>query len=278
MGSTVLYVKWLTIKIAGWLFTAVTVVLVFFSWEDIGMTNTCEKISVIFGIPILSLLTAIVTTVLCKKKTNWRRGKASINLQYGDLIKVGFSKKSGRRIIVISVNTHFDTIVSDKLIAESSIHGQWINEFCKNNETQSSLNNRIQVAIKEQKIQPLRENQSKAGNKTAYPRGSIVMLKQGDTLFFLLALSEFDEDQNAQCNREQLLDNIRGLVDFYDKNGQGYPIYIPLLGTELSRVNITEQESLQLLTDMLRLYREKLHGEVNIVVYKKHRSQVPIFN
>lgn len=67
-------------------------------------------------------------------------------------------------------------------------------------------------------------------------------------------------------------------MTFYDKNGQGRPIYLPLMGTGLSRVNISPEESLNILTNMIMLNRNKVHGVVNIIVFDKQRNAVSIFN
>lgn len=269
----------LTLKIASWQYAAVTIVLAFFSLDDIGITHNFQKFYVLVAIIIISIVLAIILTRLRHRNCIWREETASINLIYGDLMKISFNAdKTVPRIVVIPLNSHYDTIVDSELVASPSIHGQWINQMCKNGETYESINKKIQQAIIKQGMRPTRNDKLKPGNKAAYTRGSIVKLEQDSTMFFLLALSEFDNNLNAQCSKDQLVDSIRDLINFYDKNGQGYPIYIPLLGTELSRVNITEQESMMLLSHLFMLYKEKIHGKVNIVVYENHRCQVPIFN
>lgn len=192
---------------------------------------------------------------------------------------VSLKKKSkfGKNIVVIPVNTHFDTIVNDEIVAASSLHGQWINYLCKNGETADSINHKIQSQILLQNISPLREDSSKKGNQMSYPLGAVIKYNYGNTIFYLIATAEYDTNLQAHCNKEQLQNVVKSLIFFYDTYGQGYPIYIPLLGTELSRVGISESESMQLIVDLCMLNREKIHGKVNIVIYEKHRSQVPIF-
>lgn len=273
----------LTLRVAGFLFTVATVVLSFVSWDEIGIKSTCLKIWILLAVIVASFLIAIIIARFQGTKTVWKKGNASILLRYGDLKKIALPRKSRRpsrkqeRIVVISVNTHYDTIVNNRIVSAGSVHGQWIGWMKAAGITSEELNRRIKEAAREQGIQPLRYDSSKQGNTEAYERGTIIELTHDNTRFFLLALSEFDENLNAQTNRDQLIDVIKNLITYYDKHGCGQPLYTPLIGTELSRVNITDQESLELITNMFQLYSDKIHAETSIVVYKKHRNQVSIF-
>ena len=53
--------------------------------------------------------------------------------------------------------------------------------------------------------------------------------------FILLALSEFDENNKAQSSKDEVIKSLRSLLEFYDVNGQGYQMYITLMGTGRSR-------------------------------------------
>lgn len=279
MGANILFVLKRSIGVAGAMFSTLSFVLSIWSWEELGVSGY-DKLHILIAIAILSLIVAIIWTIVNKRKEKWQRGNASIGILYGDIIKIGFSKKRpkfGKRIVVIPVNTHFDTIVNDEIVAASSLHGQWINYLCNNGETTDSVNNKIQSQILLQNVTPLQIDSSKKGNQTAYPLGTVIKYNCGNTIFYLIASAEFDTNLQAHCNKEQLQDVIKSLIFFYDTYGQGYPIYIPLLGTELSRTGISESESMQLIVDLCMLNREKIHGKVNIVIYEKHRSQVPIF-
>ncbi len=104
----------------------------------------------------------------------------------------------------------------------------------------------------------------------------IAVYEFGDTIFYLLALSEFDENNNAQNSKKELLKTIKSLLEFYDKHGQGNNLYIPLIGSGLSRTGIDKKEALETLSMMLCLYAKNLQGDVNIIVYKGDRDKVSI--
>ena len=59
---------------------------------------------------------------------------------------------------------------------------------------------------------------------------------------------------------------IGGLIDYYDSKGQGYEIYIPLMGTGLSRAFLSNQESYDLIKNALLSSKEKLQGKIHIVI------------
>ena len=50
------------------------------------------------------------------------------------------------------------------------------------------------------------------------------------------------------------------------------------MGTGLSRVNISQSESLNIIVNMLQLNRDKIHGELDVVVYSKKKNMVSIHN
>lgn len=279
MGAHLFFVFKRLIGIAGTIFSILSFVLSIWSWDELGVSGY-DKVYILIAIVFFSFFAAVIWTIVSKRKKKWQQGNASIEILYGDVIKIGFTKKRlkyGKRIVVIPVNTHFDTIVNDEIVASSTIHGQWINHLCENDETAFSISNKIQAQIRSQNVDESHVDLSKKGNQTAYPLGTVVKYDYGNTIFYLIAISEYDTDLKAHCSKEQFHFVVKSLIDFYDTFGQGYPIYIPLFGTELSRVGISESESMQIIVDLCMLYREKIHGKVNIVVYEKHRSQVPIF-
>ena len=279
MGAKINFIVKRSIGVAGAMFSVLSFVLSFWSWEELGASGY-DKVNILIAIALISIVISMIWTSINKRKEIWQQGNASIGVLYGDIIKIGFSKKRlkfGKRIVVIPVNTHFDTLVNDEIVAASSLHGQWINYLCKNGETTNSINDKIQSQILLQNLAPLHEDPSKIGNPTAYPLGSIIKYNYDNTIFYLISSSEYDTNLQAHCDKEQLQNVIKSLIIFYDTFGQGYPIYIPLLGTELSRVGISESESMQLIVDLCMLNREKIHGKVNVVVYEKHRTHVPIF-
>lgn len=93
-----------------------------------------------------------------------------------------------------------------------------------------------------------------------------------------MALSEFDENNNAQCNKDEFIACIQKLINYINQTGQGVDVYVPIMGTNLSRTGMSHQESLQALVALFKLYQERLNCNVNIVIYEGDKAKVSIYD
>lgn len=73
----------------------------------------------------------------------------------------------------------------------------------------------------------------------------------------------FNSEINALFSPTVLV-NI--LLKFYDKHGQGASLYLPLVGSGRSRVNLSNDQSYDLIVDTIMENIEFLQGKINIVV------------
>lgn len=274
------------------LFSVLSAVLLLISKEDIGVNSVCRAI-VFFGITIIiATVYAILITCFYKKREVFDNKRGKLILKYGDLWKIAFPKHIGRfkptakRIVVVSVNTTFDTIVDTELstvkkplVSANTMHGQWIEEMQKRNVDIVALDEAIQKNLECQGIRPIKEldrSQKERGNISCFEKGTIAVYEYDNTIFYLLALSEFDENNNAQNSKDELIKTIEKLIEYYNNYGQGYDLYIPLLGTGMSRTDITPNDALQIMVSYFKIYKSKVNGNVNIVIYNKQRDAVPL--
>ncbi|MDE6662497.1 MAG: hypothetical protein K2K46_04050, partial [Lachnospiraceae bacterium] len=128
-------------------------------------------------------------------------------------------------------------------------------------------------------IKELTLEEKSRGKCKCYENGTIVIVDgKNDVTFFLLAISEFDENNRGQSSKEDIINCVKKLLEFYDVNGQGYEMYLTLMGTGRSRAGLSHEESLQTIKSVLSLYSQKIHGIINIVVYSKDKGKVSIFS
>lgn len=281
--TNIKYVGSISVKIAGFLFSLLTLLLTFLTWDDLGVSEKCDRLLILVAILGLAIILAIILLVVKNSNIIWEQGARRIKAIYGDIIKIAFPKKGkGERIVVIPVNTCFDTIIGEGVVSAKTIHGKWIKEMNKGGTDTTKLDEIIEQNIHEQGLHSCGTH-----SRSEKPKGKLVRFAQGSVLsiegdkgltYYLLALSEFDENLNAQCSKETFVSCIQSLITFYSKNGQGNSIYLPLMGTGLSRVNISQEESLNIIVNMLKLNRDKIYGEVNIVVFRKDKNLVSIHN
>lgn len=266
--------------IAGSTFGILSIVLSFLSWDEIGITSKCQRFFILAAIVLGAGVVAIFLLYIKRKNVLWEQGEKCIRAMYADLFKIAANKKH-EKIVVIPVNTTYDTIVGDGVVSPGSIHGRWINKFCAAGHTVNEIDEMIRNDFSARNVNPHRVqdvSEKPKGKREMYPLGTVGVVNDGQTHYYLLALSHFDQNLNAHCSKEELLGVISSLIDFYDKNGQGLPIYIPLMGSGISRAGITPEESLQIISDLLKLNRSKVQGEANVVVYSKMKNQVSIFD
>ena len=279
-------------KSLGMLFSILSAVLLLISKEEIGIISVGRAI-VVFAITIIiATAYAILMTCFYRKREVFDSSHGKLILKYSDLWRIAFPKHPGcfkpknKRIVVVSVNTTFDTIVDTELstvkkplVSANTMHGQWIMEMQKRNIDTGTLNEAIQKNLECQEIKPakiLDRSQKPRGNLSCFEKGTIAVYEYDNTIFYLLALSEFDENNNAQNTKGELIKTIESLIAYYDSYGQGYDLYIPLLGTGMSRTDITPNEALQIIVSYFKIYKSKIHGNVSVVVYKKQRDAIPL--
>lgn len=107
-------------------------------------------------------------------------------------------------------------------------------------------------------------------------RGQLQQYEYENTVFYLMALSEFDENNNAQNTKEDLVQTIIKLIDYYDKKGNGFDIYLPYWEQDNPEQDVTREESLEVITSLFKLYEDKIQGCANIIIYSKDRDKVSL--
>ena len=271
-------------KIAcGGVFGIASACLLFFDKSDLKIKSNFSKILTITILILVAVIYAVVK-VISYNKIVVLRGK--LVLRYGDLWKTAFNTNGKKKIVVVSVNTTFDTImdedlsmVNKPLVSPTTIHGIWLKCMKDRGVAIPDIDGQISDSLNLQGISPMEVLSSDVkvrGKLECYSKGTIAQCEYGDTVFYLLALSEFDKNNNAQNTKEELVQTIMKLINYYDEKGNGFDIYIPLLGTGQSRTGITRKDSLEIITSLFKLYEEKIQGCVNIVVYSKDRDKVSL--
>ena len=243
-----------------------------FSFSKEAVNNLCALENSEF------LATALIEAVKSnnlkqpKEKELWRRGNNIIKLISGNLIDIAFeSNRLERKIVVVPVNTAFDTQLSINaeedlcpLVSEITIHGQWLMRILQVMD-KSELDQRIQNHLDASGATPSGKSQGVGGKSDRYPIGTTAVIQQEKTIYYLLAISDFDNRNLARSSREFIKNAVEKLLDYYDDLGMGYEIYMPVLGTGKSRARLKPKESLQLIKETFVEHAEKIIGQIYIV-------------
>lgn len=276
----------LTIRISSIIFSILSFLLTIFSWESVKIDKITIKICILVGIILFSFITSLnFVTFILKNKKLWGNGKNKVLAFYGDLFKI--TNKPQKKIVVIPVNDTFETIIDDNLtqdkplVSLTTIHGQWIKYMNNKGIDSKTLNCMIATNLKSRKIKPVKvynDDEKKRGNKKSYAIGTIATVNgENNTTFYLLAISNFDENNKAISTRKSIRNCIDDLIEFYGTNGQGYPIYVPIFGTGRSRADLNHQQTFNMIKNSVLTNEKLIHGTINIVVYKKDKDKISIF-
>lgn len=249
------------------------------------ISNTCtvEKLTLSSLVTKMLLIAISVNNKAEPEKTVlWKRGAESADVLIGDLFKFGFENRSKRKnILVIPVNTAFDTHVTRKLentryplVSENTLHGKWIIRMTKCNVKWDEIDMRIEESLRMLGFKAKSRRANSAGKKNLYPKGSIAIVETERAAFFLTAISEFNEQNSAGSCPEDIEHALDVLIDVYDKQGQGYDIYLPLMGTGRSRSGLSMQASYELITRKLNENQKRIHGRVHLVIRPDDKNEV----
>ncbi len=159
----------------------------------------------------------------------------------GDL----FEKKG---IICIPVNEYFDTHVGDGVIAERSVHGQFINRLFKDriDELSGKINKGLRQAGGVEHERRLIECPN-----IKYPLGTCVDIRDGENLYVLFALCHFDDNDKAFVKRSEYVYVVNQVMEHLTKIAEDKTVYMPLIGAGLARLRRTPQRILLNLVDTL---------------------------
>lgn len=271
------------------LFGALSVFLTFISWDDIGIKETCTKIIILSALLALVILSAIIIMIFTSTETIWERGQAKLCVKYGDILSIGkkrsfFRCSTRNKLIIIPVNSHFDTIVEDStvpnpLVSVKTIQGKWLKLYeAEKNMSPTEIQNAIYAFLGAKGIQ-YQIDSNKRGSQRKYSTGTCAIMNGTNHVNYVLwALSDFNQANVAHATKESIISSLELLLDFINTQSQGDDCYIPLVGTGMSRTSLSHKESLHTILSTIDLYREKLVGTVNVVIYKDDKSKVSIFD
>lgn len=273
--------------VASTLFSILSFVLCIMTWEELETLIKLSKLWTIVLIVLVSMIAAILwVCVLRKKNTVFEKGKKTIQICYGDVIKLGFSKRH-KKIVVIPVNTSFDTIVDEDiariekpLVSANTLHGKWILGMEMHKIGREDLDREIKTCLKQEPVvKALAREVKTRGNLEHYAISTIVPFAwEKNTIFLLVALSEFDKDNKAESEEEHVVKCAQSILDFYNRKGQGYDIYVPLMGTGRSDAGLSHKDSLRILKSFFLLNGKRLRGNLHIVIYNGDKKHVSIFD
>ncbi|WP_422766976.1 macro domain-containing protein [Photobacterium leiognathi subsp. mandapamensis] len=219
---------------------------------------------------ILMIINLITASILSLEKSN-----ITLNINSNTKLKVYFGDIGDCENIVVPVNDYFDTLVSDKVVSKSSIHGQFIkNVFDGKEEELATL---IDKALVNEYFELV--NERTVSRQRRYPLGTTAKISYKGKDYYLVALTKFDSSNKASLDSSEYQIVISKLLTFIGKHSQGKKVSLPLLGGS-ARSGITslnKQQKLELLILSMSLTDSlSVDDGLELVLSKKERSELSL--
>lgn len=225
------------------------------------------------------LACALIGAIGLKNKSEtagliWRKGTGSFGWAIGDIFRFGFStRKKKKNLVVIPVDCGFDTHVTRGYegseiprVSEHTVHGKWLTRMAQTGVLEPDLKKRISYELKE--LTP--------DDRGCYPIGTVVAIDTNKSVFLLLALSRFDDKGNARSTPSEISKAIDCLLEYYDCKGQGADMYLPLLGTGMSRAGLGSRESFEMITNAVTEKASFIGGSVTVVLLPEAAEELAL--
>lgn len=264
-------------------FGLISTLQMFVGWDILGIKEEDIRhkifilIAILLGCAIISIIWA---GFLSNEITVLKKDEVEIIVKYDDLMKIAFPKRQKEeRIVVIATNRCFDTIVDQNLIRDKSVHGQFLKRFANNDITRRNLDSAIDASMQEFGIdcEMLDRSQKRYGKLKRYPLGSVARINGNNGVtFFLLALTEFDVNCVAHCDKHQYVDCLLKLFEYYNVHGQGKDLYLYPMGTSMARTRLSKKEALEATVVLTKISNEYLKAKTTIVVDKNNKNDISI--
>ncbi|WP_438468681.1 macro domain-containing protein [Vibrio vulnificus] len=220
----------------------------------------------IFGVLILISICYGLTTVRNKNKITLNlTPKVKAKIYDGDLL-------AQNGIIVIPVNDYFDTIVDNKIISENTLHGMFIKRFFGGDEK----NLRSQITKVLSTVTPASVNTTrKTGNKKRYPLGTVVEVTKDERVFYLVALTRFNDNHRAEIKNTEYQQVLCSLFSYIHQFSQGRKVSLPLMGSGHSGVNLSKQKLLEFLLFSIAMNDNlTLIDGIDIILHSSNKNEI----
>lgn len=203
-----------------------------------------------------------------------------ITLKYRDSLKVTVSEGDifniQKGVVVIPVNDYFDTLVDNKVVGETTLHGQFV-KFFKTKFPGRNLEQEMFESLSMYET-ITDEKRNVTGHLNKYPLGAVARITFSESLhYYLLAATEFDWQNHPIDQPEKYSFVLQTLYKYIDGNCSGLPVYLPLIGSGQMGVGLPNQELLIEMIRNLTLMRKYVTTQgTHILIYKNEMPSISL--
>ena len=197
------------------------------------------------------------------------RPEMTVTVTVGDMLE-----RKGQ--IVVGFTDTFDTQVADGVINSASLQGQLLEKVYGGD--LQRLDRDIELALSSVALEKTELRSDKANGKLKrYPVGTVAILNTDANKVYAVAYSSMGNDLVAKSNVQRLWYSLGKLWDAVYRNGQRDAVAMPLVGSELARINCLDRESLlkmSLLSFVSRSREDLICKSFTVVIHPKDHDKI----
>ena len=273
--------------------TIVTLISFFVTANDISFNVSClgklyiitikeSFLGLLFVLGIIGVYIYMWRSANNTNHANLKINNTTVNVIVGDIWELLEKKPTDRsgEISVVGVNEFYDIIVDDRIIAASSLHGQYIKKLITTGKL-DELNNTIERDTILNRAGNYETIESRSvGKKIRYKIGSVVEYES----YVLAAFTKFDDHNKAWLSAEEYTAFWMQFWKNIDEIYAGRTINIPLMGAGITRFRDGKPTKQELLEAML--WTMKMSGfqntyadkQVNFVIYQTDAPEIDFYH
>lgn len=230
-------------------------------------------------VPVISLSVCIAVIIVSylvmffkAKKSDCitlKINNTEVNVKFGNLDDI----KDG--LIEVNFNEYFDVLVDNIVIAENSRNGTFIKEHINDIKAfEKTLNKSLlQKTNRIKKENCIRKN---GGHTTKYELGTTVIY---NGKYALVAFTSFDEEDHNNVTSEEYACCLLRMWNELNKEYNLRPLYLPLCGTGIARIDgtsISPQDALEAMLSTFKLSKMSFASpsSLNIILLPKIKKEI----
>jgi len=202
-------------------------------------------------------------------RRDFRLPDISVVVKVGDLFD-----QAGH--LVIGFSDTFDTDITDgTVISPSSVQGQFLERVYAGD--RDRLDREIDDALCDAQAVGEEEPTVKPGKLKRFPLGTVAVLGQPARRYFCVAYTYMENNLIARSNVDYLWEALNSIWDAARRFGQRNTLVIPVIGSELARINSLDRESLLKMIILSFVAQSRQHEvckELVVVVHRRDYEKI----
>lgn len=258
-------------------------------WKKMILVIVLGLIPLLLGFMAWSIAILFFSLKRKRKYKLDNNGNTSFVVEYGDLHKLMFPKRTPKKeyTVIIPVHNQLNRIFEDWGSAGRSVHGNWVLEVKNNTPKYGKTLDEISQESLEYLKNKYRERFDEERN-TEYEIGDGIWIS-GDSIgvkgvdYYFIATNKLSDDNHSYyegVSKElSYVKAIQGIIDAYQLELNQQIVYMPIIGGGFGDINKPQTNLLSFIYEMFKFNGERIKSDIHVVIFEdnKHAPKASIF-